>query len=113
MPPVIKHEDYVLAKLVDGNFVVGRYIEHGPEKLRFIQNAYLLIMQQTPDGGIRVAIADFFAPFIQDGAGAVFSERDWIGMPQPMPDALIGDYTQKKTGIRLATSMPGSPIVGI
>jgi hypothetical protein len=98
----VEPNDLVLAKLIDGTFIVGKYIEYGEEKLRFIQDAYLLMLQQLGNGEVRVGIADFYSPFIQDGAGTILSERDWIGTPQPMPATLIGDYTQKKTGIRIA-----------
>jgi hypothetical protein len=105
--PKVESEELVIVKLLDGTFAIGRYVEYTTDGVaeHFVQDAYVLMMQQFPSGEIRVAIADFMAPFIQDGSGTLFGERDWIGFPYPLPKNLVSDYTHKKTGIVLANNI--------
>jgi hypothetical protein len=114
--PKVENEELVIVKLIDGNFAIGKYVEYATDHStdHFVQDAYVLIMQQFPNGEVRVAIADFMAPFIQDGSGTVFGERDWIGVPYPMPKNIQADYMHKKTGIMMANSIPGqqNPLFG-
>jgi hypothetical protein len=96
----------VLAKLVDGTFVIGTKGEDS------ITDCYTLMLRQGPDGNVGVAITDFHAPFIQDGKGIAISYKDILGPLSVMPESLQSEYLSRKTGIVLATSMPTNNPMG-
>jgi hypothetical protein len=101
----VKNDDLAMIKLVDGSFAIGkctlieRSEEEGGGADIFVVDAYTLMLKRAPNGEVGVAIADFMAPFIQNTEGAIFAEKDWIGLPHPMPVELQADYLRKKTGI--------------
>ena len=102
--------DFVLVKLKDGTFAVGTFGLTSDDCMarQFIHSAYILIMRQNSDGNIGVVIADFMAPFIQNGEGTTFYEKDWIGEVFPMPETLQKEYLQRKTGLVIASAIPNN-----
>lgn len=106
----MKNGDPIIAKLVDGSFAIGEYssiIVEGALR-ESMNNANLVMLRQLPNGDVSAGIIDFMAPFIQDKQGMSLTQKDWIGEVRSMPESLVSEYTQRKTGIVLARVMPTS-----
>jgi hypothetical protein len=112
----MQNGDLTIVKLNDGTFAIGKYASNDSiiEEVNDerIEEAYILILSGTPTGEVRVMIADFMAPFIQDKQGTTFRSKDWIGQPFAMPIEIQQDYMRRRTGIVITNQMPnGSNII--